>query len=206
MAIATNTHKLGKDNEFGVEENIGITTTLSNVTINPSITDNVTVLELGTSKYDRRVVFTINALEVPTLDDTTNGAGGSVLLATLPEGHIFHPGGSYMKLSSVAAGTGGIADDAVLDIAVGTVAAGASQETLGTTTEDIVTKDDITLAAGAAANELIVDPTGGGTFDGSATAVKWYLNVACTAAKSSGSDTLTLTGTISIPFMWCDDD
>lgn len=147
----------------------------------------------------RRVRIDFTGLVIPTVDGTTNGAGGGVKIFDFPRGVIQVQAVSSLQNYTSIVGAGGIGASAVLDIGVGTVVADATQETLATTKQNIVNKVDVTLSSGSGS---------GGIFQASATALTGqttggslqsaFLNVACTAATSSADGTVTLSGFIEV--------
>jgi len=168
-----------------------------------SQTAGVTVSEKGDGVIHKTVLTLTNVALAVTFGDDTVGGHGTLQLYDFPAGHIKFLGGH--QVLGLAAGAGGIADDAVLDAGVGSATVSAADETLATTEQNIVTKADITLSGGAAAAQASINSTDL-TLDGSSTAIDAHLNVAVTAADITAHDTITLNGTITLHWLNLGDD
>lgn len=154
----------------------------------------VSVAEAGSVVH--KTVLTLADLSVTMTDAGAAGCHGSHKLYDFPEGNILILGGSC-NLTTLA-GAGGIADGAALVGAVGTAAVGTNNATLTTTEADIIPSIAGTLTSGAGA--LAGESTTAliAAFDGTATAKDAYLNLAVPDADSSASDTVAVSGTITI--------
>jgi hypothetical protein len=155
-----------------------------------NIYPGLSAVELGTSAA-HKTIFTFAAMVMDITDAGAAGAHGSIKLYTFTDGHA-NTTGADME-GTLAAGSGGIANNAVLDIGVGSVTTDTANETLANTEQNITTKDDVTLTGGskafAATNLVLVDMDG-------ETAI--YLNVAIENASSTADDTLTINGTFTL--------
>lgn len=142
----------------------------------------------------RKTVFTLTAHSVTMTDAGAAGCHGNVQLCDFPVG-LVHILGATMSLATTA-GSGGITDTAAVVQSVGTAAVGTGDATLTTTEADIIPSTAGTLSGGVGA------PVGVSTtpavFDGHSTAKKAYLNFAVPDAGSSASDTLAVTGTVTV--------
>ncbi len=140
----------------------------------------LTAVEKGDAAL-HKTVFTLVEVEIATVDGvdpTTDGAWGTTLLYTFPEGHIVIEGGHQTYITAALEGSGGIDASADLGVGVGTVAAANSTEWgLSTTEENIAAEVDVDLttstsdAAESSVNAAVV------AADGSASALAVYLNV-----------------------------
>ncbi len=149
-------------------------------------------------------VFTLTAHSVTITDAGAAGAHGTTAFYTFPEGHI-RIFGAHVNLTAITAGAGGISDTATLDIGVGQAAVATDNGELTGTESDILLIDEKLLAAGAATGDAIMGTTPI-DIDGSTTAGTLNLNVAMPDADSSASDTLAVTGTITIYWINMGDD
>ena len=158
----------------------------------------ITLTESGDGVL-HKTAFTLTNVAMPIVDAGANGAHGSLKLYDFPEGHIKILGG-HMNLTSIVAGSGGIIDAGVLDVAVGSVTTSAANETLASTEQDIVTKKDVTLSGGSVANQASINSTDT-TIDGSSTPIDAHLNVAVEATSAASNDTLTINGTVTLHWL-----
>lgn len=135
----------------------------------------------------RKTTFVLTDVEMIITDAGAAGAHGTIKLYTFTDGHTdIYTGAIEGDLS---AGTGGIANNAVLDIAMGSTTVSVADETLALTEQNISTKDDVTLTGGSkafsATNLSQVDMDG---------ELALYLNVAIENASCNADDILTITG------------
>ena len=143
----------------------------------------------------RKTVFTLTGHSVTMTDAGANGCHGSVQLCDFPVG-LIQIIGATMALATTA-GSGGIADGAAVVQSVGTVTVANTNATLTSTEADIIPSTAGTLTGGANAAGVGVSTTPA-VFDGHSTAVKAFLNFAVPDADSSASDTLAVTGTVTV--------
>lgn len=157
----------------------------------------VSVVELGDGAV-HKTVFTLTALSVTMTDAGAAGCHGSHKIYDFPEGVIQVLGCSY-NLTTLA-GSGGIGDTAALVGALGTTATATDNATLTTTEANLIASTTGTLTAGAGVlqshGSLVAT-----AFDGHTTPVDAYLNLAVPDAGSSASDTVTVSGTITITWV-----
>jgi len=179
-----------KDVEFNLDS---LTISGSSAQVPAANTATLSVSESG-SQILRKSVFTIAAHSVAMTDAGVAGCHGSVQLCDFPVG-LIQIIGSTMSLATTA-GAGGIVAGAAVVQSVGTAAVGTDNATLTSTEADIIPSTAGTLTAGIGA------PVGVSTtpavFDGHATAKDAYLNFAVPDADSSASDTIEVTGTVTI--------
>lgn len=163
----------------------------------------ITVQERGDGSIHKSV-FTLTAHSMTITDAGAAGAHGSTTFYTFPEGHIKIIGG-HMALTNITAGAGGIGDTATMDIGVGTAAVATDNGELTSTEADIILIDEKQLASGTATGDGKMGLTNV-QIDGSASAGSLKLNVAMPDADSASSDTLSVTGTITIYWIHEGDD
>ena len=167
----------------------------------------LTVVEKGDASI-HKTVLTLVAVPVVTVDGATpatDGAWGTTLLYTFPQGHIVIHGGHQVyalgALASSVGGGAGLSDTADLGIGVGTVAAANSTEWgLSTTEENICAEADANLIAGVSdAAESSVNATVVAA-DGSAAALSVNLNTRGLGDDDHGvvGDILLVSGTITV--------
>lgn len=154
----------------------------------------VTVVENGNGTV-HKTVLTLASVSVTMTDAGAAGSHGTQKLYDFPEGAIQYLGGS-MNLTTLA-GAGGIADGAALVGGVGTAAVGTGNATLTTTEQDLLTSTAGTLTDGAGTLKKHVSSVAT-AFDGTATAVDAFLNLAVPDADSSASDTVAVSGTVTL--------
>lgn len=187
-----------------------LTTDLANgVVVKTQIPAGGGAVAYGTSVtgYDtglgaHRTVLTLTNLAVAMTDATTNGAYGGVTLLTLPEG-VVSIVGAVTNLTVTASGTPGISATATLKHALGTVQSTTS-DTLSSTLANIVPSTNTTLAAYTGAAKGISSSTPG-LFDGTASAVKVWLNLGVADAGSASNDTVTVSGTVTVVWSYVND-
>lgn len=157
-----------------------------------SVTAGVSVVEQGDGVV-HKTVFTLDA-SITMTDATTAGCHGALQLYDFPQGNIVVLGSSSNL--SITAGAGGITDTAAVVGSVGTVTVGTGDATLTTTEADLIASTAATLSGGVGA--FAGQSTAVAVFDGTATAKDAFLNFAVPDAGSSASDTLAVTGTVTI--------
>lgn len=163
-----------------------------------ALADYVTVVEHGDGALHRtELTITDLPLAIVFGDDTVGGHGTEVLY-DFPEGQIKILGG-HMNLTELAAGAGGIDDDAVLDVGIGSATVAATDATLATTEQNIVAKADVTLSSGASTAASITSADV--TINGSSTAIDANLNVAVAADDLDDDDTLTVSGLVTLHWL-----
>lgn len=154
----------------------------------------VTAVEYGNGAVHKTVI-TLAAASITMTDATTAGNQGSLKVYDFPQGAVQILGASY-NLTTLA-GAGGITDTAALVGSLGSTAAGAGDATLTTTEADMIASTTGTLTAGAGTLQKYGSLVAA-AFDGHATALDAYLNLAVPDAGSSANDTVAVTGTITI--------
>ena len=159
--------------------------------------EGLSVAEYGMGGL-HHTVLTFDGYTLSTTDNGTAGHGGGAKVYDFPQGAILVLGASQNWSLMTVDGTG-LPNDAVIDIGIGTTAATSAMESLTTTTQDIVNKDDITFSSSLSAlHQYISTVSGGNLLAGEATAKDAYVNLACTAATADANGTIVLTGTVSI--------
>lgn len=143
----------------------------------------------------QKTVLTLTNVAVATVDATTSGAQGSLKVYDFPEGNLVFLGATT-NLTIARVGTAITATAAVV-ASVGTATAGVDA-TLTGTEADLVPSTTATLTAGAGTAKGKSLTGGIAVFDGTATAKDAYLNFAMPDASSTGNDTLTVNGTITL--------
>ena len=154
----------------------------------------VTVVEYGDDVV-HKTVLTLTSLSVTMTDATTSGCHGTQKLYDFPEGAITVLG-AFMNLTTLA-GSGGIADGAALVGGVGTAAVGTNNATLTSTEQDILSSTAGTLTGGAGTLKKYASPNTT-AYDGTGTAIDAILNLAVPDADSSASDTVAVSGTVTL--------
>ena len=155
-----------------------------------AIYTGLTVDEAGNAALHKsRFVFD-NAVIIIT-DAGAAGAHGKIKLYTFTDDHaeIFS---SHLNLN-LKAGLGGIANNAVLDIGVGSSEVSTANEILSLTEQDILPKIDVTLTGG----KKLVEGSSMVPVDLDEE-MEIFLNVAIENASCTADDTLKLNGTITI--------
>jgi hypothetical protein len=122
------------------------------------------------------------------------GCHGGTKIYDFPAGNVIILGATTDL--AITAGSGGITDTASVVGSVGSAVAGTDNATLTTTEANIVPSTAATLTGGVGACDG--ESTAAAILDGTATAVDAYLNFAVPDAGSSASDTLSVTGTVTI--------
>lgn len=147
----------------------------------------------------RHMKITVSAT-VACVDATTSGSQGTLLLGTFPEGNILFLG-AVVNLTIARVGTAIAAGAAVIG-SIGTVVP-AVDTTLTSTEANMVASTACTLTTGAGAfaavgaSPAVLDGTGG--------AKTINLNFVVPDADSSGNDSLTVTGTVDLSYVWLGD-
>jgi hypothetical protein len=154
-------------------------------------TGNVASEQVGTV---HKTVLTLTALSVTMTDATTAGNQGLQKIYDFPEGNILILGATTDL--AIAAGVGGITDTAAVVGSIGSVAASNADATLTSTEANIVPSTSATLTGGVGA--FGGQSTASAMLDGTATAVDAYLNFAVPDAGSTGNDTMSVTGTVTL--------
>lgn len=144
--------------------------------------------------YTHTTVLTLTNVAVTSTDHTTNGGSGSLKVYDFPEGLIGYSGGSTNL--TIVSDAGGLAANSSLLGSMGSTAAGSDNATLTTTEADFIPSTACTLTSSAGA--MKGKATTPAIFDGTGTATDLYLNFAASAGDSSGTDNLTINGTITI--------
>lgn len=148
----------------------------------------------------KQVAVTFDGHVVTMTDATTSGIHGSEKLFTCPLGLVMILG-AHAELT-ILAGDGGIADDAAIVAAIGTVTTQTGNGALSSTEADIVASTAMTLAAGTDTETLIsTDTECPAIFDGTTTAKDVFLNFAAADAEASDDDTLTVDGTVIVSYL-----
>lgn len=189
-----------KDVEFDLD-NLGAPTGAAKGTIPAAQRGPVTVVE-GGDEVLRKTTLNISNLAVTMTDAGAAGCHGSVQLYDFPVG-LIQILGATLSLAT-AAGAGGIADNAAVVQSVGTAAVATDNASLSSTEADIIPSTAGTLAAGINGSVVGVSTTPA-LFDGHNTAKDAFLNFAIPDAGSSASDTLTVTGTVVIYWLYFGD-
>jgi hypothetical protein len=101
---------------------------------------------------------------------------------------------------TLTAGAGGIADGAALIYSIGTAAVGTDNATLTSTEADVVPSTAATLTSGTVANVKSAN-TAAVVLNGNAGAKTIRLNLAVPDADSSGNDTITVSGTVTLKWV-----
>lgn len=153
---------------------------------------NVTVVEQSSPPH--KTILTLTAQSITMTDATTAGCHGSQKLYDFPAGNIVILGA--ITDLAITAGAGGITDTASVVGSIGTVAISTDNGTLTSTEANIVPSTAATLTSGVGA--MAGESTTLAAFDGTATAVDAYLNLAIPDAGSSADDTLSVTGTVTL--------
>jgi len=143
-----------------------------------------------------RTVLTLTKPVITMTDAGAAGCHGSVKLYDFPACNLLLLGATCDL--TVLAGAGGITDTAAVVASVGTTAVSTADATLTATEADIIPSTAATLTAGAGAAKGKTLTAGVVVFDGTSTAKDAYLNFAVPDAGSTASDTLTVSGTITL--------
>lgn len=154
----------------------------------------VTVVEQGDGVI-HKTVLTLTNLVVAMVDAAANGSQGSQKLYDFPEG-LIQILGSTMNLGIARVGTAIVVGAAVVS-ALGTVAPDANA-TLTGTEANLIPSTAATLTGGVNAAAPKGKSTATATFDGTSTPIDALLNFAIPDADSTGNDSLTVNGTITI--------
>lgn len=143
-----------------------------------------------------RTVLTLDKAVITMTDATTAGCHGSAKVYDFPACNLLFLGATCDL--TVTAGAGGIVDTASVVMAIGTTAVATDNATLATTEADLIPSTAATLTAGAGTAKGKTVTAGVAVFDGTSTAKDAYLNFAVPDAGSTASDTLTVSGTITM--------
>ncbi len=150
----------------------------------------------------RHTRLTLAGKLVTILDATTAGAHGGLELLSFPEGRVLVLGA--MTDLAILAGAGGIADDAEVVAAIGSVVVATNNAALTSTEADLIASVAATLTAGAA-DFNGASAAAGLALNGVAGAKSLFLNFAVPDADSSADDTIAVTGTIDIFWIYLGD-
>lgn len=143
---------------------------------------------------NHKTILYFNMVPTATTDNTTNGAQGSFIAYTFPEG-LIHNKGEVMSGTISAAGS--LTTTAAVVSAFGSVAAGVeSVGTLGSTKADFVPQTTSTLTASVGTFANVSSTTA--LFDGTAAAKVMRVNFAIPDAGSSGAGTITMYGVATV--------
>lgn len=136
------------------------------------------------------------AATIASADNTTSGAQGSLQFCTFPEG-LIKIDGCVANLAIARVGTALAAGAATVG-SIGSAAAGSNNATLTSTEADVIASTACTLTAGAGSFAAV--NTASVYLDGTSAAKSLYLNFATPDADSSGNDSFTVTGTITVEY------
>ena len=196
---------------IGSVTNRGAQTYISGIgTLNQPASGSVSISEFRNGPLVV-TTFTLTAARISVTDGAGSGSYGSLLLYTLPAGAICTLGArqNYTAFAEGAALTGG-AGDAVFVVAVGTENISAAADgILSTNYKDVGSAVQITLSGGTGAGAIVsgsYDNAPSPAFDGTDTAIKFYLNWSGTAATIDANSTIDVTGTITIAWLFLGDD
>jgi hypothetical protein len=144
----------------------------------------------------RKVVLKFTNTSITMTDATTAGCHGSRLVWTVPSNKFGTLLGGRMNLTTLA-GSGGIADTAALVASLGVSAVGTDNATLTVFESNILGSTSGTLVGGAGTLVSAISALAiyGDVID------DFYLNLAVPDAGSTGNDTITLNGTITLYFL-----
>lgn len=163
------------------------------------VVDGLAVHETGNSALHRTVLI-LDDVVLNITDSGANGGHGYVKLYVHPVSHVILLSG-HMVATSIAAGSGGIANNAVLDIGVGTTQVATDNAVLATTEQNIAPKADVTLTGGTSTANSIQTTTQ--QFDGTGTPIQVFLNIAVEDASISADDTITISGRVTLLWSNC---
>ena len=161
----------------------------------PATSNGVTVAEYG-SGVIHKSVFTLSGVSVTMTDATTAGCHGSIKLADLPVGLIKYIGGTA-SLTIARVGTA-ISATAAVVASVGSVTTATDNAALTTTEADLIPSTAAPLTAGVGAVAGKYATAAGAILDGTSTPVDFFLNFAIPDADCTGSDALTVNGTVTL--------
>lgn len=160
----------------------------------PAVSGAAGISAVNEGGYIRRTTITLAALNMATVDNTTNGAQGNQKLLDFPVGAIMVLGASF-ALDAVRVGTN-ITATAALIMSVGSTVPG-TDATLTGTEADVISSTAMTMTAGDS-GIVKKGASASAYLDGSASAKSLYLNADIPDAGSAGADALTITGTVEI--------
>jgi hypothetical protein len=181
------------------------------------VVSGLSVAERGNAAMHKSIV-TLASLAFATTDGTTpatDGAWGSQLLYTFPQGHIMILGAHLLipvaGMVAVTGGGTGLSDTADFEIGIGTTAAN-NQSAFGlagvATDENVITGQVAALVAGSNTPLTAAANSTPATYDGSTTAAKLYLNMRTVDDADHGTtaDVLTMGATLNILWTNLGDD
>lgn len=147
-----------------------------------------------------RTVLTLENVEVPWVDTGITGGYGHLKLFNFPAGTLEFLGGALNL--TLQAGDGGIADNAALEIGVGSSPTNNVGGNLPDACYNAVGRELTNLVGGekTISGTRFDDETHRVPMDG-ATPVALWLNFTSENAGSSGNDTLTVNGTITVTWI-----
>lgn len=151
---------------------------------------------IATSGTVKTSTLTLSELSVAMTDAGAAGCHGSHKLLTLPAGNIVFLGATCDL--AITAGAGGISDTAAVVAGVGTVTVGTDNATLTLTEQNLVPSTAATLTDGVGSAKGKSVTAGIAVFDGTSTATEAWLNFAVPDSDSTGDDTLTVSGTVTL--------
>jgi hypothetical protein len=143
-------------------------------------------------------------VSITMTDAGAAGCHGAVQLYDFPACVV-----SFLGASSdlqITAGAGGITDTAAVVGAVGTATVGTGDATLTTTEADIIPSTAATLTGGVGDCDGQSTTALLATFDGTATAKDAFLNFAVPDAGSTANDTLSVTGSVTVVWIYAGDN
>lgn len=161
-----------------------------------SVALGVTAVEKGHG-FVHQTVFTLSSVLVTITDATTNGAHGGIQLYDFG-GAIVTIIGASSDLT-VTAGAGGIADAAVALCSAGSVVAANTNATLTSTEADFIPSTAATLSSGAGTCDG--DGAAVTVFNSTSTTTDLFWNFVVPDADSSASDTVTVSGTVTVTWI-----
>lgn len=148
-----------------------------------------------------QTILTLAASSVTMTDAGAAGCHGGLKIYDFPEG-VVHIYGATCDLA-VTAGAGGITDTASVVGSIGTVVTATDNATLTTTEANIIPSTAVTLTGGVGAFDSA--STGGATYNGYSTPVDLFLNFAVPDAGSTANDTLTVSGNVTVTWVYLGD-
>lgn len=155
------------------------------------------------STAGKTTTVTLSGQVVNMVDATTAGSQGGVKLLDFPQGAIAFIGG--VANLTVTKGTGGLSATAAVVGSVGTTLVANDNATLTGTEADLVPSTASTLTAGAGVTKGFSAAITTVVFDGTATAKSVYLNFAAPDIDSTADDTLTVSGSVTLSWIYLGD-
>lgn len=151
-----------------------------------------------------RTKITLDGVQIASTDAGASGFSASQALAVFSKKGTVRIVGGQVILTTVATGLGdgtGFENSQNIEVGVGTAAAGAGA--LSGTEEDIIAGANFQLTSYAAADQYLAPEVTAASIDGTTTAPTLYLNLGgADAAHDTANDTITLTGTIYIDWIF----